>query len=275
MSRFSFVFATVMGLWAIPTFAQSITVSKNNVPHFAGSVPCVFADGLCPQALQGFTGHVLLGENGFEDATQFPKDSATGRNPLVLDFPDGKTFDWNKYSFDSPLNQHKFLLLNELSSSGSNHAMLSEWRVSKGELTLIRLLPQVYEIPLGELSFSGKPILQGAGFLVLLHGLGSDAGVNYQDYRVLRLDAQSNLQVITRVTNNSEIPVATILARLNEGGNVEEVTDSTLTCSLVRGGKKLNCSKTLTRIRYSLSGAEEIPLNKSSFTLELSKAKSK
>jgi hypothetical protein len=275
MSRFRFLFAIVVGLWAAPIFAQFITVSKNDLPRFAGSVPCVFDGGLCPQAIQGFTGHVLLGDNGFEDATHFPKDSATGRNPLVLGFPDGKAFDWNKYSFDSPLNQHKFLLLNELSSSGSNHAMLSEWRVSKGELTLIRLLPQVYEIPLGELFFSGKPIQQGAGFLILMHGLGSDAGVNYQDYRVLRLDARSDLQLVTQVTNQSDIPVAALLARLNEGGNVEEVTDSTLTCSLVRGGKKLTCSKAFTRIRYSRSGAEEIPLNKSNFTVELSKAKSK
>jgi len=247
------------------------TVSKTDLFRFVGAVPCLFQDDLCPQALLGFSRQGYAGEDPFQDPNGLPKDTVTGVSPIVLGFPDNPPFDWNRYVFTSPLTRHLYVVLNEVSSTGKNHAMLSEWKTEKDKLVFVRLLPQVHDIPIGVLSVVGKPQKAGRGFLVLLLGRGSDAGVNLQDYRVLKFDARGNPTVIARQTNRSEIPVADILARLNDGQEAEEVIDSSLVCGLAPNGKSLRCTKNRTQIHYSVSGPDEKPLGQEHFTLELPK----
>ncbi len=264
-----------MGLWSGSTWGQGIRVSKTDFPRFVGVLACHGAEPQCPAALQGFSRHGLTGDFGFEDPSVQPKDSLTGRSPIALGFPDGKAFDWNKYSLVSPLNRNRIVVLNELTSSESNHALLSEWKESKGELELVRIWPQVFDIALGEAFFEGKPILQGKGFVAVLRGLGSDAGINQQEFHVLRFEPKSDVITLVSEVNRSEIPVSQIMARLNEHGAgavaAEEVTDSTLYCALAKGGKVLRCTKTLTRLRYTTTGVEENPIGKQDYNVDFKK----
>jgi hypothetical protein len=250
-----------------------ITIAKNDMPRFIGTLACVYEQDVCPQAMQGFATFGLSGEPGFEDLSALPKDPATGMMPIVLGFNESKFFDLAKYSFDAPVKGRKYIVLNELSTSESNHAMITEWSVTKNGYTLVRILPKVFELPVGEVTVAGKPVATGSGLVVLLRGLGSDAGLNLQDFRVVRIDRRGDVQVVARETNRSETPVGEILARLNDDQDAEVVIDSALTCTLARGGKVLKCTKAMTQVSYSKSGTTENPIGKTDFSIDLVKAK--
>lgn len=251
--------------------AMEITIAKGDMARFVGTLPCAYEENLCPQAMQGFTSFGLQGEPGFEDLAALPKDPASGRMPIILGFNESRAFDLAKFSFDAPTKGRKFIVLNELSSNEANHAMLTEWKVTSKGYTLVRILPEVYELALGEMSVAGKPVMTAAGMLVLLRGLGSDAGLNVQDYRVVRISKRGEAQVIAQETNRSEAPVAEILSRLNDDQAAEEVIDSALTCVLVKTGKTLKCTKAMTQVRYSKAGTTENPIGKNDYTVEISK----
>jgi hypothetical protein len=265
MSRF--VFGAFIGMTVAQ--AQPVPVPKSDLSRFIGTLYCVYEEDLCPQATRGFAQQGLLGDPGFEDLGTLPKDPESGRVPVAMGFLENAHFDLAKYTFDSPQSRQKFIVLNELSVGEANHGLITEWKVSRNEYSFVQVFPQVLELGLGEWTVASKPVAAGKGFVVLLKGLGSDAGITVQDYRVVQWMPTSGFKEVNRMVNKSVNPVSEILARLNENQPAEEVTDSSLVCQLASSGKTLRCTKSYTRIRYSQRGVEENPIGKNDFQVAI------
>jgi hypothetical protein len=268
LNRLTHFFLT-LSMGASLAHAQAIPVPKADLSRFIGTLHCIYEDDLCPQATQGFAQQGLLGNPGFEDLGSLPKDAESGRVPVAMGFLEATHFDLAKYTFDSPVTRQKFIVLNELSVDEVNHGLITEWKAARNEYTLVRVYPQVLELSLGEWTVASKPMALGKGFVVLLKGTGSDAGINVQDYRVVQWQPQTGFKVLNRTVNKSVTPVSEILARLNDEQPAEEVTDSSMVCNLTRGGKVLRCTKSYTRMRYSRQGVEENPIGKNEFQVDL------
>ena len=211
------------------------------------------------------------GEGKFADPTQVPGLNSNPRAPrIVVGFPEDR-FDWARFTRTWPGTNSRLVVLNELTSSGKGRAFLSVWKPYKDSLEFSRLLPGHFSIPVGEISFASDPRPESGGVLLLLQGLGADAGINVQAFFAVRLRGQGQLQKTRTLINKSEIPVSEILARLNDGQPAEEVLDSTLRCELSKGprGSALRCVKSRARIVYTRQGPQETPLGSETFTVDL------
>lgn len=271
------LFLGIACTWSLTTtygMGMGQRISKENFHQLAIEIQCnpdcEFPEGMSATVLE----IGLTGEGRFEhlDAINAKNPSATNKS-MVIGFPEER-FDWPRFTQGVPGSTMKFAVLNELTSSDKNHGYLSIWKTLKDSMEFVRLLPGHFSIPLGEFSFHGAPRGENGGTLLLLQGLGSDAGINIQYFIAVRLKGLERLQIVGDVSNKSEIPIADILARINDGKPAEEIIDSTLRCDLGRSpkGSNLRCTKSKTRILYSKDGPTETPLGSESFNLPLAPA---
>jgi hypothetical protein len=265
------------------TPSAALRISKADFPRFAGSLVCGQTGESCPEAAQGFLQHGLAGEGDMADPASTSSDKG-GR--LVLGFPEGKAFAWSKYSLDFPSTRGKWVVLNQLSPGDQNHVFLSLWKADRDSLEFVKLLPRVLTLALGEMYVHAKAPLPDGSLLLVLKGEGGDAGVNLQDYRVLRLLSEGRVEELDRRANRSEIPVQDILERLNNDQPVEPVMDSVLACEIVPAGRaagvsgrpsrngspgapRLRFIKTRSRVLYSKAGPQETPLGRDTVFLDV------
>ena len=186
---------------------------------------------------------------------------------MVVGFPEDR-FDWARFTQPLPGGRNRLVLLNELTSSGKNRALMSVWKPFRDSLEFLNFLPGHFSVPLGEISFRGAPHSEGGGVLLLLQGIGSDAGINLQAFLAVRLRGLQRMRKVGEVSNKTEIPVSEILARLNDDKPAEEVLDSAVQCELGQGprGAALRCVKTRTKTLYTQQGPQETPLGKERFS---------
>ncbi len=251
--------------------AAAFRISKADFPKFAGSIDCKWEGEACPGAAQGF---VQKGRVGEEIPDPGAAELAAG-GKVVMGFLEGKPFSWARYAVDFPAPRSKWIVLNELSSGDQNNVFLTHWKAAGDSLEFVGIHPQSFPLDLGETYVLAKALLPDNSLLLILKGEGSDAGVNLQDFRLLRLQAPDKIQEVARRTNRSEIPVQKILERINADEAVDAVTDSSLACEIVAGkrapsgGPLLRFIKTRTSILYGKSGPQETPLGKDVSTLDI------
>ena len=258
-------------LAAFPSFGQH--VAKQDFSRFVGVLDCQGSGSgtVCSGAGQGFSQHGLVGQD-IEDPSA-PDLAVGGR--IVLGFLEGKPFSWARYSVDFPNPRTKWIVLNELSQNDQNRVALTVWRSSSEGLDFQKAFSQLLPLSLGETTVHAKTALPDGSLLLILKGEGSDAGINVQDYRFLRLSGSDRMQEVTRRTNRSEIPVQKILDRLNAQESVEPVMDSTLDCEVVKGrkapsgGPLIVMVKKRNRIQYTRSGPLESGLGKEEENLDI------
>jgi hypothetical protein len=264
--------AFLVFLAALPVAA--FRVAKSDFPKFAGSLDCRWDGEACPGAAAGFVVKGLVGSD-IPDATA-PELAAGGK--VVLGFLEGKPFSWPRYSVDFPTAKSKWVVLNELSSGDQNNVFLTLWKSVGDSLEFVKAHPYALPLDLGETTVLAKAPLPDNSLLVILKGEGSDAGVNLQDYRFIRLQAPDKVAEVDRRTNKSEIAVQKILEKINNDEPVEAVTDSSLACEIVKGrkapsgGPLIRFVKTKTSILYTKAGPQETPLGKTEETLDIWKA---
>jgi hypothetical protein len=252
---------SLVALLGIP-FAQDAGVAKADFARFTGVLDCgQAAGGECPGAADGFVIQGLAGGEAIPDPAA-PELATGGR--VVVGFQDGKPFLWPRYSVEFPNSGWKWVVLNEVSSNDQNRVFLSLWRHTGSSLDLVKVFPRSFPLDLGEMTVHASSPLPDGSRLLILKGEGADAGIRIQDYRLLRLTAPDRMQEILRRTNRSEIPVESIMERLNADQPVDAVLDSTLTCALVRPGAASKNPKvrfTLSRqsVLYTKEGPRESP----------------
>lgn len=243
-------------------FAQTTRVSKADFARFTGILDCGNASaGECPGAANGFVVHGLAGGAEIPDPAA-PELLTGGR--VVVGFQEGKPFLWPRYSAEFPNSGWKWVVLNEVSISDQNRVFLSLWRHTGSSLDLVKVFPRSFPLELGEMTVHSSTPLPDGSRLLILKGEGADAGIRIQDFRLLRLTAPDRMQEILRRTNRSQIPVESIMERLNADQPVEAVLDSTLTCTVIRpeGASKSPIVRfTLSRqsLLYTKEGPEETP----------------
>lgn len=254
--------------------AMAFRISKSDFPKFAGSIDCRWDGEACPGAADGFIVHGLAGGD-IPDPTA-PELASGGK--VVLGFLEGKPFSWGRYSVDFPNAKSKWVVLNELSSGDQNNVFLTQWRPVKDSLEFLKAFPRSFPLDLGETFVHAKAILPDNSLLLILKGEGSDAGVNLQDFRLIRLQGPDKVNEVARRTNKSEIPVQKILNRINADEAVDPVVDSALACEIVKGkkapsgGPLILFIKTRTSVLYTKSGPQESPLGKDTASLDIWKA---
>ncbi|MEO6095824.1 MAG: hypothetical protein ABIW76_09110 [Fibrobacteria bacterium] len=259
----------VVCLAGIP--AMAFKISTSDFPKFAGSIDCRWDGEACPGATDGFVIHGLAGQD-IPDPTA--SELASG-GKVVLGFLEGKPFSWGRYSVDFPNAKSKFVVLNELSSGDQNNVFLTQWRLAKDSLEFVKILPRSFPLDLGETYVQAKAVLPDNSLLLILKGEGSDAGVNLQDFRLIRLQGPDKINEVARRTNKSEIPVQKILNRINADETVDPVVDSALACEIVKGkkapsgGPLIRFTKTRTNILYTKSGPQETPLGKDTVSFDI------
>lgn len=252
---------SLVALLEIP-FGQGARVPKADFARFAGVLDCGQASaGECPGAANGFAIHGLTGGEEIPDPAA-PELMTGGR--VVVGFQEGKPFLWPRYSIEFPNSGWKWVVLNEVSISDQNRVFLSLWRHTGSSLDLVKVFPRSFPLELGETTVHSSAPLPDGSRLLILKGEGADAGIRIQDFRLLRLTAPDRMQEILRRTNRSQIPVESIMDRLNADQPVEAVLDSTLTCSLIRpegASKNPKVRFTLSRqsLLYTKEGPEETP----------------
>ncbi len=251
--------------------AVGFRIAKSDFHLLAVEVQCAPTCDFSDEVAGAAVDFGYAGEGKFADLSKLVDQNADPRGPrIVAGFPEER-FDWSRFTQPLPGGRNRMAVLNELTSSGKNYAFLSAWKPFRDSLEFIRLLPGSFSIPLGEISFRGAPRSQGGATLLLLQGIGSDAGINLQAFFAVRLQGD-RLQKVREVSNKTEIPVADILARLNDDKPAEEVLDSALQCDLAKTGTPaLHCVKTRTKILYTQQGPQETPLGKENFTLDLAR----
>jgi hypothetical protein len=271
--RSAWVFALCLGAGFLPMpgHAREFRIAKQDFPLLAVEIQCPAHCDL-PEEVSGVAVDFgLVGEGKFEDPTQVQGSGSGIRTPrIVAGFPENR-FDWARFTRPLPGTDLRLAILNELTSSGKSRAYLSLWKPRKDSLEFVRLLPGHFSVPVGEITFQGEPRAEGGGTLLLIQGVGSDAGLNVQAFFAVRLRGRNQVQTVKTLVNRSEIPVAEILARLNEGLAAEEVVDSTLRCELASGrrGAALRCVKSRVRVWHTQEGPRETPLDSETFTVDL------
>jgi hypothetical protein len=256
-------------LTGLPSLA--FKVSKADFPKFVGTIDCRWDGEACPGAADGFARHGIAGDD-IPDPTA-PELAAGGK--VVLGFLEGKPFSWGRYSTDFPNAKTKWIILNELSSGDQNNAFLTQWRVVKDSLEFVKVHPRSVPVEFGECYVFTRTALPDNSQLLILKGEGSDAGVNLQDFRLLRLQAPDKVTETERRTNVSRIPVQKILERINADETVDPVTDSSLACEIVKGkkapsgGPLIRFTTSRTSILYTKSGPQETPVGKDEAVLDV------
>lgn len=252
--------------------AQAVRVAKADFQRFAGVIVCGGeAADYCNGAEMGFVTHGLAGEGDLSDPTS-PELTKGGK--IVLGFLEGKPFSWPRYSVDFPASRWKWIVLNELSTTDQNHVVLTQWRNAGQDLEFVKAFPHIFPLALGETTVHAKAALPDGSLLLVLKGEGSDAGVNLQDFRLLRLTSSTGMEEVYRKTNRSEIPVQKILERLNNDEAVDAVMDSALACEVSAkkapsGGPLIRFVKSRTKVLYTKSGPLETPMGKDEETLDI------
>ena len=270
-TRFSaWMVAGALGaLTALP--AAAFRIAKPDFPKFAGSLDCQWDGEACPGAARGFVVKGLAGSD-IPDPTA-PELASGGK--VVLGFLEGKPFSWPRYAFDFPTARSKWVVLNELSSGDQNNVFLTQWKAAGDSLEFVKAHPQALPLDLGETYVLAKAALPDNSLLVILKGEGSDAGVNLQDYRFLRLQAPDKVTEVARRTNKSEVAVQKILDKINNDEPVEAVLDSSLACEIAKGkkapsgGPLIRLVKTRTTILYTKSGPQETPMGREETALDI------
>lgn len=264
------VLAVLVG--AMPALA--FRIAKNDFPKFAGQVDCQWDGESCPGATRGF---VLAGLAGNEIPDPAASElAASGK--VVLGFLEGKPFSWARYSVDFPAARWKWVVLNELSSGDANNVFISLWRNAGDSLEFVKLAPFAIPIDLGEAYVHGKAALPDGSLLLIVKGEGADAGVGLQDYRFIQLKAPDKAREVARRTNKSQMPVQKIMEKINNDEPVEAVTDSSLSCEIVKGkkapsgGPLIRFVKTRTSVLYTKAGPQETPMGREESTLDIWKA---
>jgi hypothetical protein len=261
--------ASLIALAALP--ASAFRIAKADFPRFAGSLDCQWDGEACPGAARGFVVKGLVG-NEIPDPTA---PDLAGGGKVVLGFLEGKPFSWPRYSVDFPSAKSRWVVLNELSSGDQNNVFLTLWKSAGDSLEFVKAHPQALPLDLGETYVYAKAALPDNSLLLILKGEGSDAGVNLQDYRFLRLQAPDKITDVGRRTNKSEVPVQKILEKINGDQPVEAVMDSSLACEIAKGkkapsgGPLIRFAKTRTSILYSKSGPQETPIGKDESTWDV------
>lgn len=256
---------------ASPTFTMK--VAKADFPKFVGVIGCEEAGDSCPGASLGFVSQGLAGEGDFQDPSA--ANLAKG-GKVVMGFLEGKPFSWSRYSVDYPNVKTKWVILNELTVGEGNRSFLTEWKSLGQSWECIKIESHYFSIALGEMIVHAKSTLPDGSLLMILKGEGSDAGVNLQDFRMVRIQSKTNaIQVVDQHTNRSEIPLQKILDKLNSDQEVEPVTDSVLSCEL-KGGKKapsgfswLRFIKSKNQVLYTKSGPVETPISKDTTLVDI------
>jgi hypothetical protein len=254
--------------------ALGFRIAKADFPKFAGQVDCQWDGEACPGAAKGF---VLAGLAGNEIPDPTATELAAG-GKVVLGFLEGKPFSWARYAVDFPAARWKWVVLNELSSGDANNVFISQWRNAGDSLEFVKLAPFALPIELGEAYVHGKAALPDGSLLLILKGEGADAGVGLQDYRFIQLKAPDKAREVARRTNKSEMPVQKIMEKINNDEPVEAVTDSSLSCEIVKGkkapsgGPLIRFVKTRTRVLYTKTGPQETPAGREESTLDIWKA---
>jgi hypothetical protein len=251
--------------------ALGFRISKADFPKFAGSLDCQWDGEACPGAARGF---VVQGRVGDDIPDPTAPELASG-GKVVLGFLEGKPFSWPRYSVEFPNAKTRWVVLNELSSGDQNNVFLTQWKSVKDSLEFVKAHPQSFPLDLGETYVFGKTVLPDNSLLVILKGEGSDAGVNLQDFRVMRLQSPDKIKEVARRTNRSEIPVQKILERINADQPVDEVMDSSLVCEIAKGrkapsgGPLLRFITTRNRVLYTKAGPQETPVGKDTATVDI------
>lgn len=273
-NMFSRLTISLLGILFAGLPAAAFRIAKGDFPKFAGVLDCKWEGEACPGAAAGF---VLSGRVGEEIQDPGAAELASG-GKVVLGFLEGKPFSWGRYSVDFPTPKSKWIVLNELSSGDADNVFLTQWKTVGDSLEFVKIVPQSFPLDLGETSVFAKAALPDNSQLLILKGEGSDAGVNLQDFRLLRMQAPDKIAEVGRRTNRSEIPVQKILEKINNDEPVDEVTDSSLTCEIAKGrkaasgGPLLRFIKTRTRILYTKAGPRESPAGKDTTTLDVWKS---
>jgi hypothetical protein len=259
------IIVTIAGMLAASP-ARAFRIAKADFARFAGVLNCGGeSSDYCAGAEDGFVMQGLSGEGEMPDPAS-PELTKGGR--IVVGFLEGKPFSWPRYAVDFPAARWKWILLNEVSTTDQNHVVLTQWRNAGADLEFVKAFPRVFPLALGETFVQSKAALPDGSLLVILKGEGSDAGINLQDYRMVRLTSASGMEEVYRKTNRSEIPVQKILERINNDEAVDPVTDSLLTCEVVKGkkapsgGPLIRFVKSRTQVLYTKSGPVETPLGK-------------
>ncbi len=272
-SRFIFPARILAGaMLALATLpASAFRIAKADFPRFAGSLDCQWDGEACPGAARGFVVQGLVGD-GIPDPSA-PELASGGK--VVLGFLEGKPFSWPRYSVDFPNAKSRWVFLNELSSGDQNNVFPTLWKVVGDSLEFVKAHPRALPLDLGESFVSAKAVLPDNSLLVILKGEGSDAGVNLQDYRFLRVQGPDRITEVGRRTNKSEVPVQKILEKINNDEPVEAVMDSSLACDIAKGkkapsgGPLIRFAKSRTSILYSKSGPQETPMGKDESTWDI------
>ncbi|GEM_PF-1895021 len=255
--------------------ALAFRVAKGDFPRFAGVIECKDSGTACDGADQGFVQQGLAGVGDFLEASS--PNLAKG-DKAVIGFLEGKPFSWSRYAVDFPSAKSKWVVLNELTVGEGNRCFLTQWKPVKDSLEFVKVEPRYFSLGLGELFIQGKSVMPDGSLLLVLKGEGSDAGINVQDYRFVRLPAagggSSAIEVDHRL-NRSEIPLQKILDRLNADEAVEEVLDSSLACDVPSGRKApsggpwLRCVKSHSRVLYTKAGPQETPVGKDTAMVDI------
>ena len=253
--------------------ASAFRVAKTDFPHFVGIIGCEDSGDSCTGAEQGYVLHGLAGDADFMDPSS---PSLTKGNRTVMGFLEGKPFAWNRYSLDFPNAKSKWIVLNELTVGEGNRAFLTLWKGVGDSLEFIKVEPRYFSLTMGEAFLQGKTTLPDGSILLLVKGEGADAGINIQDFRIVRLQVANNTMTqVDQHINRSEIPLQKILNQLNADEVVEPVLDSTLGCDLPSGRKApsggpwVRCIKSRNRVLYTKAGPEETPLGKDTIQVDI------
>lgn len=265
--------ALVLAAGSAPVSA--FRIAKGDFPRFAGVIGCKDSGTACEGADQGF---VLQGLSGLGDFQEASSPSLAKGDKAVIGFLEGKPFSWSRYSVDFPSAKSKWVVLNELTVGEGNRSFLTQWKPVKDSLEFIKVEPRYFSLSLGELYIQGKSILPDGSLLLVLKGEGSDAGINVQDYRIVRLQAAGGAVEVDHRLNRSEIPLQKILDKLNADEAVDEVQDSTLACEVVNGKKApsggpwLRFVKAHSRVLYTKAGPQETPVGKDTSLVDIWKS---
>ena len=262
--------ALILPAFFMPALVMAFHIAKTDFKLLAIEVQCPKNGFESPAQTAEIIEFGYVGEGKFSPSSPASIPSRPGEVRVVIGFPEDR-FDWNKYTQKLPGTETKLVILNQISTSGENFSFLTQWMPRRDSMEFLRIYPGLFSMPVGEISFRGAPKSSAGGTLLLLQGIGSDAGINAQSFFALRLRGQDKLEKSRVIANKSEIPVADILARINEGQPAEVVVDSSLRCDLGKNvrGDVLKCSKTRTRILYTREGPQETPLGAEGFILDV------
>jgi hypothetical protein len=274
------VWMKTIGIWmaisllAMGTQAMSFRVAKADFSRFVGVLGCEDSGEDCPGAAQGFIQNGLAGEGDFQDPSSASLAQGGG-GKVVIGFLEGKPFSWGRYSVDFPNPKSKWFVMNEVTVGEGNRCFLTLWKSIGDSLEFQKAFPRYFPLSLGELFVGGKTSLPDGSLLLILKGEGSDAGINVQDFHIVRLQAPDREEEVDHRVNRSEIPVQKILDRLNADEAVDEVQDSALTCDVVpgkkapSGGPWLRLVKSHTRVLYTKAGPQETPAGKDTVKVDI------